>query len=342
VSQGCGLPLQAPAACTRRRRRRALRRLALEAWGCAPAPARQCLPPHHWAGTATHALHSPEGTAAAQAQVQRCSRNPSHPHPHHTHAPIWTLTRRPPTPTPRRVPDLNLGRLAMGMGLLRLPRLPDVKKSRGTELFVASPLDPELVRYKDRAREKQRQQVCVFVCVLVGRGRGGHCIGAVAGGGTAEGRSQASGWRMGAAKAAPVGRQGGGWRCRPLELGGMGQPATGRPRLTLQAAAAPADPEAAAGEAAAGAAGGRCRGQEQAAAGGGRSRQAADRQQAALDPGGPAAAAAVRLGLRQPGHRPCCCQCEQTSQIEAQANRGRPCCRRPRRSTRTCSRSTRC
>jgi hypothetical protein len=69
-----------------------------------------------------------------------------------------------------RVADLNLGRLAMGLGLLRLPRLPDVRKPSGTELFLPSLVEPESVRYKDKTRERQRQQVGAWlVCWLVGR-----------------------------------------------------------------------------------------------------------------------------------------------------------------------------
>jgi hypothetical protein len=54
----------------------------------------------------------------------------------------------------------------MGLGLLRLPRLPDVRKPSGTELFVPSSMELDSVRYKDKAREKQRQQVGGRLLVL--------------------------------------------------------------------------------------------------------------------------------------------------------------------------------
>ncbi len=52
-----------------------------------------------------------------------------------------------------------MGRLASGLGLLRLPRMPDLRKPLGAEDFVPSPVDPATVPYKDKAREKQRQKV---------------------------------------------------------------------------------------------------------------------------------------------------------------------------------------
>lgn len=52
-----------------------------------------------------------------------------------------------------------MGRLASGLGLLRLPRMPDLRKPLGAEEFVPSPVDPATVPYKDKAREKQRQKV---------------------------------------------------------------------------------------------------------------------------------------------------------------------------------------
>lgn len=55
--------------------------------------------------------------------------------------------------------DLDVGRLARALGLLRLPRMPDLRKPKGMDTFVASSIDPESVRFKDKAREKQRQQV---------------------------------------------------------------------------------------------------------------------------------------------------------------------------------------
>ena len=68
-----------------------------------------------------------------------------------------------------RVRELDLGALALAMGLLRLPRMPETKHLRlkkgggggdgdsGTG-FMQSPVDPETVPYKDKTREKQRQQ----------------------------------------------------------------------------------------------------------------------------------------------------------------------------------------
>lgn len=52
------------------------------------------------------------------------------------------------------------------MGLLRLPRMPELKKGSTANAlsgFTASPVDPDSVRFKDKQREKQRQQVCVLV-----------------------------------------------------------------------------------------------------------------------------------------------------------------------------------
>ena len=65
-----------------------------------------------------------------------------------------------------RLKELDLGSLASSMGLLRLPRMPETKHLRqqrqaggdGSFSFVASSVDPESVPYKDKAREKQRQQ----------------------------------------------------------------------------------------------------------------------------------------------------------------------------------------
>ncbi|EFJ40203.1 hypothetical protein VOLCADRAFT_108284 [Volvox carteri f. nagariensis] len=55
-----------------------------------------------------------------------------------------------------RLQDLNVGRLARGLGLLRLPKMPDVKKPLGLEHFTPSQVDPMTVPYKDKPREKQR------------------------------------------------------------------------------------------------------------------------------------------------------------------------------------------
>lgn len=58
--------------------------------------------------------------------------------------------------------ELPLGPLAQSMGLLKLPRMPELKKaSAANELgaFTPSAVDPDSVRFKDKARERQRQQV---------------------------------------------------------------------------------------------------------------------------------------------------------------------------------------
>ncbi|GLI62786.1 hypothetical protein VaNZ11_005533 [Volvox africanus] len=55
-----------------------------------------------------------------------------------------------------RLQDLNVGRLATGLGLLRLPKMPDLKKPLGLEHFTPSSVDPATVPYKDKNREKQR------------------------------------------------------------------------------------------------------------------------------------------------------------------------------------------
>ena len=62
--------------------------------------------------------------------------------------------------------DLQLDQLAGALGLLRLPGMPETKKlhkllQQGQSLphFTPSALDPDSVRFKEKAREKQRQQV---------------------------------------------------------------------------------------------------------------------------------------------------------------------------------------
>lgn len=57
-----------------------------------------------------------------------------------------------------RLQELHVGRLATSLGLLRLPRLPDIKRATGIDDFEDSPVDPATVKFKDKAREKQRQQ----------------------------------------------------------------------------------------------------------------------------------------------------------------------------------------
>ncbi|KXZ43700.1 hypothetical protein GPECTOR_82g234 [Gonium pectorale] len=58
-----------------------------------------------------------------------------------------------------RLQELNIGRLATGLGLLRLPRMPDLKRPLGAAEFSPSAVDPASVPYRDKAREKQRQKV---------------------------------------------------------------------------------------------------------------------------------------------------------------------------------------
>lgn len=58
--------------------------------------------------------------------------------------------------------ELPLGPLAQSLGLLKLPRMPEVKKGSTANAlsdFKASQVDPDSVKFKDKAREKQRQQV---------------------------------------------------------------------------------------------------------------------------------------------------------------------------------------
>jgi len=66
--------------------------------------------------------------------------------------------------------DVPLGRLGASLGLLRLPHMPEVKKalmkhpSGGSagclEHFSPSHVDVATIKFKDKAREKQRQKVC--------------------------------------------------------------------------------------------------------------------------------------------------------------------------------------
>ncbi|KAK9812827.1 hypothetical protein WJX72_004361 [[Myrmecia] bisecta] len=60
-----------------------------------------------------------------------------------------------------RLAELNLGRLAMAFALLRLPKMQEVKKAGRLEDFQQSTVDPDSVRFKDKAREKQRQKTLV-------------------------------------------------------------------------------------------------------------------------------------------------------------------------------------
>jgi ATP-dependent RNA helicase DDX55/SPB4 len=55
--------------------------------------------------------------------------------------------------------ELQLARLANAMGLLRLPRMKEIRKApkAATAGFVESAVDPEAVPYAEKAREKQRR-----------------------------------------------------------------------------------------------------------------------------------------------------------------------------------------
>ena len=54
--------------------------------------------------------------------------------------------------------ELELAKLARAMGLLRLPRMKEIRKAPKATLrgFVESSANPDDVPYADRAREKQR------------------------------------------------------------------------------------------------------------------------------------------------------------------------------------------
>lgn len=56
--------------------------------------------------------------------------------------------------------ELPLGRLAMGFGLLQLPAMPELKRkpSLGAGFVAVRDLDLEAICYKDKGRQKQRQQ----------------------------------------------------------------------------------------------------------------------------------------------------------------------------------------
>jgi hypothetical protein len=58
------------------------------------------------------------------------------------------------------------------MGLLRLPRMPELKRATAANAmaaFVPSAVDPDGVRFRDKARQKQRQQVRPGRCVCARR-----------------------------------------------------------------------------------------------------------------------------------------------------------------------------
>jgi len=54
-----------------------------------------------------------------------------------------------------------VGPLAQSWGLMKLPRMPELKKgstANDVTAFTPSEVDPDSVKFKDKAREKQRQQ----------------------------------------------------------------------------------------------------------------------------------------------------------------------------------------
>eukprot|EP00050_Salpingoeca_kvevrii_P001960 m.184068 g.184068 ORF g.184068 m.184068 type:complete len:609 (-) comp10499_c1_seq1:65-1891(-) len=53
--------------------------------------------------------------------------------------------------------NLDLGKAATGFGLLHIPKMPELK-AKACSAFVPSPIDQATIRFKDKAREKQRQQ----------------------------------------------------------------------------------------------------------------------------------------------------------------------------------------
>ncbi|XP_046415335.1 probable ATP-dependent RNA helicase DDX55 homolog [Neodiprion fabricii] len=54
-----------------------------------------------------------------------------------------------------RLKDLNLGKVAMGFGLLKMPRMPELKK-QDTSLFQDPAVDVNSIAYKDKQRESKR------------------------------------------------------------------------------------------------------------------------------------------------------------------------------------------
>eukprot|EP00911_Craspedida_sp_UC1_P001465 UC1_evm2s1107 len=58
-----------------------------------------------------------------------------------------------------RLRDLALGKLAMGMAILHLPSMPELKGSKGSKAalgFVPSRIEPETIAYQDKTREAAR------------------------------------------------------------------------------------------------------------------------------------------------------------------------------------------
>ena len=62
-----------------------------------------------------------------------------------------------------RIQDVSFGRLASSFALLRLPKMPETKKLLRDQLehFTPSSVDIDAIKFRDKAREKQRQQVAL-------------------------------------------------------------------------------------------------------------------------------------------------------------------------------------
>lgn len=56
--------------------------------------------------------------------------------------------------------DLDFGRLAVGFGMLTLPKMPELKK-KNTDFFQPADVDLNAVAYKNKTREKIRQEKLV-------------------------------------------------------------------------------------------------------------------------------------------------------------------------------------
>ncbi|KAK3273106.1 hypothetical protein CYMTET_18635, partial [Cymbomonas tetramitiformis] len=57
-----------------------------------------------------------------------------------------------------RFQDLELGSLANSFGLLRLPKMPEIKRARQIQNFTESAADIDAIPFRDKTREKQRQK----------------------------------------------------------------------------------------------------------------------------------------------------------------------------------------
>ncbi|KAG8456029.1 hypothetical protein GDO86_002005 [Hymenochirus boettgeri] len=58
-----------------------------------------------------------------------------------------------------RVKDLDFCSLARGFGLLRMPRMPELRGKHFSD-FICTTIDTDTIPYKDKNREKQRRQKC--------------------------------------------------------------------------------------------------------------------------------------------------------------------------------------